>query len=278
MSFAKESPMSRSLLRLIAAMAALLTLAGCGWRQQPVEDIPRSFEIRAVSLTAAEGVSPTILRNTRVQLTRAVRDTVRPQPLPRAVLQIHIAEIRYGHAYDGFTALAGVNVVMADVDTGFVILNRDFVIQAFAFNERALTNATVEAIVSRIRVEYGLRQPELREPRAADPRISTRMTTDEPLLAKHEPVEPVQVTPHNTARHIGTDADPILNSKTKVDVDKTPEKAVVLPGNKVKAGDAAPAENALESGANAKVTIRPKAAEAAPADAEPCVETMDSKC
>ena len=268
--------MSRPVLRLLTATLALLALAGCGVRQQPVEDIPRSFDIRAVSLTAAEGVSPAILRNTRVQLTHAVRETVRPVSMPRAVLQVHIAEIRRGRAYDGFTALAGVNVVMADVDTGFVILNRDFAIQAFAFNERALDNATVEAIVSRIRVEYGLRQPEIREPRAAEPRISTRMATDEPLLAKHEPVEPVQVLPRNAMKHIGADADPMLNSKTRMSGEKNPEKAVALPAAKKDA--AAPAENALEAGANAKVTIKSGATAVAPADGEPCVETMDSKC
>lgn len=271
--------MARQLLRLFTALLAILTLASCGARQQPLEDIPRNLEIRDVVVTAGDGVSPSVLRNTQNQLKKAVQQTVRPVPMPRAVMQVHVAEISYDRAYDGFTALAGVNVVLADVESGLVILNRDFAIQAFAFDRRGLNNATVEAIVSRLRIEYALRQPEIRQPVVYVPQLSTRMRNDEPTLAKHEPVEPVQVVlPLKNAKRVGADADPILNSKTKVDPEKAPAKAVVLPGAKLKTDNAVPTENALESGANAKVTIQPKAVETAPADDEPCVETMDKKC
>lgn len=271
--------MASLLLRLFTAMLALLALASCGARQQSVEDIPRNLEIRDVVVTAADGISPAVLRNTQSQLKKAVNQTIRPVPMPRAVMQVHIAEIKYGRAYDGFTAIAGVNVVLADVESGLMILNRDFAIQAFAFDERSIKNATVEAIVARLRVEYSLRQPEIRQPAVYVPQISTRMRNDEPLLAKHEPVEPVQVVlPLKNAKRVGADADPILNSKTKVDPAKQPAKAVVLPDAELKTDNAIPAANAIEAGANAKVTIKPKAVEAAPADGEPCVETMDKKC
>jgi hypothetical protein len=176
------------------------------------------------------------------------------------------------------TAQADVNVVLADVDNGMVLLNRDFAIQAFAFNQRALNNAVVEAIVSRLRVEYGLNQPVLRELPDQRVVISTRMQGDQPRLAKHEEVVPVTVVPLKSVKRIGTDEDPVLNSRTKVGTVEKPAKAVILPDAKLKIDNTATAENALESGAKAKVTIKPKAIEAAPADNEPCVETMDKKC
>jgi hypothetical protein len=269
--------MPRLLLRALFFTLIAAALAACAARPKPVDDIPRSVEIRAVAVTAAADVSPYVLRNTQNQLKTAVRETIRPVPMPRAVMQIHIVGITKGQAYDGVTALADVNVVLADVENGMVILNREFAVQAFAFNQRALNNAVVEAIVSRIRVEYGLSQPVLRELPDQRVKISTRMDV-QPPLTRHEEVVPVTVVPLKSAKRIGADADPLLNSRTKVEPVAKPAKAVILPEAKLKTDNAATAENALESGANAKVTIKPKAVEAAPADNEPCVETMDKKC
>ena len=86
------------------------------------------------------------------------------------------------------------------------------------------------------------------------------------------------VVPLKTAPTIGADQDPLLNSKTKV----TPvdEPAKVKPAIEIeKPADKKPADNAVEAGAKAKVVIKPKATEEAPADDdEPCVETLEKKC
>lgn len=269
--------MPRLLLRALLFTLVATMLAACAARPKPVDDIPRSVEIRAVAVTAAAEISPAMLRNIQSQLKKAVHETIRPVPMPRAVMQVHIVGISKGRAYDGVTAQADVNVVLADVENGMVILDRQLAIQAFAFNQRALNNAVVEAIVSRLRVEYGLSQPVLRELPDQRVKISTRMD-DQPPLTRHEDVVPVTVVPLKSAKRIGADADPLLNSRTKVDPVAKPAKAVILPEAKLKTDNAATAENALESGANAKVTIKPKADEVAPADNEPCVETMDRKC
>lgn len=267
--------MPRLLLRALLFTLLAAAVSACGSRPRPVDNIPRAVEIRAVAVTAGADISPAVLRNTQNQLRKAIRETVRP--LPRAVMQVHIAGITQGRAYEGVTAEVQLNVVVADVENGMAILNRNLVIRAFAFNQRGLNNAIVEAIVARLRVEYGLSQPVLRPLPQQRERISTRMQGEEPVLAKHEDVAPI-VVPLKTVKRIGADADPVLNSRTKVKVEDRPAKAVVLPDAKIKADDAAAPENALESGAKAKVTIKPKAVEPAPAGDEPCVETMDKKC
>lgn len=269
--------MPRLLLRALLFTLLAAVVSACGSRPRPVDNIPRAVEIRAVAVTAGTDISPAVLRNTQNQLRKAIRETVRPVPMPRAVMQVHIAGITQGRAYEGVTAEVHLNVVVADVENGMAIFNRNLVIRAFAFNQRGLNNAIVEAVVARLRVEYGLSQPVLRPLPQQRERISTRMQGEEPVLAKHEDVAPI-VVPLKTVKRIGADADPVLNSRTKVKVEDRPAKAVVLPDAKIKADDAAAPENALESGAKAKVTIKPKAVETTPAGDEPCVETMDKKC
>jgi hypothetical protein len=275
--------MLRLSLRAFFFIALAIGLAACAARPRPVEDIPRAVEIKAVVVTAAADVAPALMRNTQTQLRKAIDNTVRPVPMPRAVMQVHIAEVARGRAYDGVTAQASLTVVLADIDSGIAILNRPYVVPAFAFNQRSLNNALVEAIVARLRVDFGLSQPVLRELPQRRERLSTRMQTEEPALVKHEEVAPV-VVPLKAVKRIGTDEDPVLNSRTKLTVEDKPAKAVVLPDAKVRTDDAAAPENALESGAKAKVTIQPKVAvqpkdvEAEPAGNEPCVETMDKKC
>ena len=97
---------------------------------------------------------------------------------------------------------------------------------------------------------------------------------------------------------VGVDQDPMLNSHTRVApaeepariepavkveektnepvvIEKTPVKKDVVKKDVIQE---APAENALESGARAKVVIKPQVTQEAPADDEPCVETLDKKC
>jgi hypothetical protein len=270
--------MPRLFLRALLFVGVAVALSACATRPQPVDDVPRMLEIRDAVVTSGPGVSKTILRNTERQLKKAIRTTERPVPMPRAIMQVHIAGVGYGTAYDGVTAQSDVNVVLVDVDSGMAILNQTFAIQAFAFDKRSLNNALVEAIVARLRIEFSLSQPTIRQPLDNNYRLSTRMVGDQPVLAKHEKFAP-PVVPLKSARRIGADEDPILNSRTKVTAVEKPAKAVVLPDAKVKpTTGAASTENPVESGATAKVSITPKAVDTAPAGNEPCVETMDKKC
>ena len=70
-----------------------------------------------------------------------------------------------------------------------------------------------------------------------------------------------------------------MNSKTKVAPVEEPAKVEpAVKSEKPAAVEKKAAESTVESGAKVKVVIAPKATEDAPADDEPCVETLDKKC
>ncbi|MBL0372732.1 hypothetical protein JJB09_11890 [Rhizobium sp. KVB221] len=268
--------MLRSGLQLALMVFVALTVAACGTRPMQSDEIPQIFEIRAVVVTGNEGISHTVMRGIKRRLDRAIQDTVRPAPMPRAVMNIHVVNIVKGTGIDGGRAQSEVSVVLTDVGTGEAVLVRNYQIYSFSVSARTSDEAIAEAIAARLRFVYALSQPVIRAPTTEPPQLSTRMRSDEPAPAVRETVARPLVVPLKTAPSVGVDQDPMLNSRTKVNPEK-PAKAVILPDSKLKTNNQAPAENALETGAKAKVVIQPKA-QSLPTETEPCVETMDKKC
>ena len=261
------------LLRAFAIAFLSLTLAACGTRPKPLPEVQRIYDVRAVVVTANAGISRSLMRGIKLRLDKAIRDTVRPIPMPRAVMNIHIVGTSRAAGYDGNRTETEISVTLTDVPSGQAVLVRSFLVYGFSLTERNADNAAAEAIAARLRVEYALAQPVLRQTPDYTPRLSTRMKgANEPVVVREE--RPI-VIPLRTAPAIGADQDPVLNSKTKITHEK---KQIVEPKAKPKAADPVPAENVIESGAKAKVVIRPKPADSAPAADEPCVETMDKKC
>lgn len=243
-----------------------LTLTACGTRPKPMPELQEIYEIRGVAVTANAGISRALIRGIKLRLDKSIHDTIRPTPLPRAVMNIHIVNVTKIAGYDGTRTETEVSVAMTDVPSGQTLQVRNFLVYSFSIDDRDASDAAAEAVASRLRVEYALSQPVLRQAPATAQRMSTRMRDDTLVPIKAPDDKPV-VIPLKTAPAIGADQDPMLNSKTKL----APEKQqAVAPDKK------ATSDNAVENGAKAKVVIKPKAAD--PAAAEPCVETMDKKC
>lgn len=257
--------------RALAIALAAILLTACGTRPRQMPEVQQIYEIRAVTVTADAGAPRAMLRGIKQRIDRAIRESVRPVPMPRAVMNIHILSVTRSAGYDGMRTQTDLSVTLTDVPSGQPVLTRGFVVYSFSLGDRGADNAAAEAIAARLRVEYALHQPAIRsEPVYQQPHISTRMKSEErPAIVRED--KPI-VIPLKTAPGIGADQDPVLNSKTRV----APEKKSILPEAKLKTADPTPAENVLESGAKAKVVIKPAAVD--PAADEPCVETMDKKC
>jgi hypothetical protein len=263
--------MPRLILRavLLAVLAALVTACGAG--RQTV-DPARMFEIRGIGVTANGGLPPGVIVGVRRQMELAIQSTAYAVPKIRAVMNIHLASVQRdsaGHAQ------AELSVTVSDVDTGQPVLVRSYLVPAFAERGRVSDAAIVDAIASRLRYEFGLSMPAIRPVLRHDPSLSTRLTTD--WDPKQKQVKPI-VIPLKTAPALGADQDPVLNSKTRMEPVEEPARIEpAINARKRAPADQLPAENELESGAKAKVVIKPKASEES-ADDEPCVETLEKKC
>jgi hypothetical protein len=269
--------MFRLFVKGLLAALLLSALAACASRPKPVSQAPIIYDIRAVAVTSNTGTPRALIRGVQANLSKSVAGTARPVPLPQAVMNVRIVATAKHPMADGVRAQAEVSVMLSDLNAAHAIDVRNFLIYSFSISPATADSALADAIASRLRYEYSLAIPPIRVATAPSPRLSTRMRSeDAPAPSEEKPI----VIPLKTAPVIGADQDPILNSKTPVVAPK--EDAAEKP---------APAENALEAGAKAKVVILPKPAEAAPeakpaeaapeakpADSEPCVETLDKKC
>lgn len=268
--------MLRLFMHLVACTLLAAALTACATRPRQVPEIQQVYEIRAVAVTANGGVPRALLRSIQQGMNRAIEGSMRPAPLPRAVMNIHIVNQTRETIGGGVRAQTELSVTLTDVPSGQPVLVRSFLVYSFSLTDRGANASAAEAITSRLRIEYALMQPAIRpEPVYAAPNLSTRMVNEQqPVLVKEE--HPI-VVPLKSAPILGADQDPILNSKTKLAPEDAAkhDKAVVVDPAPKKAEKAVASENALESGAKAKVIIQPKPA--ATTD-EPCVETMDKKC
>jgi hypothetical protein len=263
-------------LRALAIFLVGILLTACGTHPKPVPEVQEIYEITDVAVTANAGIPRALLRGIQLRMEKSIEATVRPAPLPRAVMNIQVVNMTKTPGADGLRTETEVSVTLTDVPSGQPLLVRNFMIYSFSISNREATDSAAEAIAARLRVEYALAQPTLRAVPVKSPRISTRMNDDTliPLNARKDEEKPL-VVPLKTAPVIGADQDPILNSKTKVAREKQePVKNETV--TKIKVDGQKPAANAIENGAKVKVVIKPKATQ--PAADEPCVETMDKKC
>jgi hypothetical protein len=268
--------MFRLTLRAVVLLVLSLALAACGTRQRQVVDPARLFEIRAVAVTANGRVPSGVISGIQRQINLAIEATSYAVPMPRAVMNVHVVSVEKVRNHGAGRAQTEISVMLTDVESGQTVLARNYMILAFSERGRVSDAAIVGAVAARLRYEFALVTPTIHP--LVNPRLSTRMKSDPgQIIVKQE--KPL-VIPLKTAPVLGADQDPLLNSKTKVEI--KPEPAKVEPAMKVEQKKqpvaATPAENSLESGAKVKVVIKPKATEAAPADDEPCVETLDKKC
>lgn len=266
--------MHRLFLRVILLALLSALVAACAARPRQTEDATRMFDVRGVAVTANGGVPGGVINAVQRQTELAIGATTFAIPKARAVINVHVASVSrdsVGHAQ------AEVSVTLSDVDSGQPVLVRGYLILASSERGRVSDAAIADAIASRLRYEFGLSMPPIREVVRIDPDISTKLKMD--ADRREKPVRPI-VIPLKTAPVLGVDQDPVLNSRTKVEPAEEPAR--IEPA--VKAKKPAPvekqqsSENTVESGAKVKVVIKPRATEEAPADDEPCVETLDKKC
>ena len=266
--------MPRLIMR--AVMLALLSalVAACGTKPRQTVDAARMFEIRGVGVTANGGVPAGVITGIQRQLELAIDATTSPVSRARAVMNIHIVNVQRDNAG---RAQAELSVTLSEVSSSQPVLVRNYLVLAFSERSRVSDAAIVDAVASRLRYEYALSVPAIRPVLRHDPVLSTRLKAK--VDRKEKAAKPI-IVPIKTAPVLGADQDPVLNSRTKVEPVAEPAKVE----SAVQAKDAEPTvaplpeENALESGAKAKVVIKPKAVENAPAADEPCVETLDNKC
>ena len=256
--------MLRLLLRVILMAMLSALVAACATRRANVDDA-RMFEIRDVGVTGNEGVPGGVLNGVRRQMELAIEATDYAVPKVRAVMNIHIVSVERDGAG---RAQAEISVTVSDVASVQPVLVRNYLVLAFSERPRVSSAVIADAIASRLRFEFGLSMPPIRPVLQHDPALSTKLRTG--IDVGTDPVQPI-VVPLKTAPVVGADQDPLLNSRTKVAPIEEPAR--IEPA--IKAKKTVPAENTLESGAKAKVTIKP--ATEAPDD-EPCVETLEQKC
>ena len=276
--------MFRLTLRAAVLLVLSLTLVACGTRpRQPAIDPARLFEIRAVAVTSNGGVPRAVMSGIQQQIELAIDATSYAVPMPRAVMNIHVVGVTKVRGDGGGRAQTEISVMLSDVDSGQTVLARNYLILAFSERSRVSDAAIVGAVAARLRNEFALVTPTIR-PLVHDPRLSTRLKSSpgEIVVKEDKPL----VIPLKTAPVLGADQDPLLNSKTRIEVKPEPARVepalMVKPALKVEEKKQptvdTPKENTLESGAKVKVVIKPKASDAAPAGDEPCVETLDKKC
>lgn len=265
--------MLRLVLRAVLPALLCAIVAACGTRPRQAVDPARMFEIRAAGVTANGGVSPGIITGIQRQIDNSIAATAYPVPRARAVMNIHVASVRHD---GGGRAQAELSVTLSEVSSGQPVLVRSYLVLAFSERSRVSDASIVDAVASRLRYEFGLSMPPIQPVLRHDPLLSTKLKTE----PKHreKAVKPI-VIPLRTAPVLGADQDPILNSKTKVEPAVEPTR--VEPAVKAKKAaplEEVPAESTVEAGAKVKVVIKPKATSLEPADDEPCVETLETKC
>lgn len=284
------------LKRIVTLMALVLLgaiVASCGSRpKQPGSD-QTIFDVRRAQVTAPAGIPPTVIVGVQRRINQAIEATSRPVAVPRVVIDVRIGSVSTGLGANRGRSQADLQVIVTSIDSGEAFRDIRFQVESFTLDARHAEEALAEAIAQRLRFIFQLNMPPARL-MATQPQISTRLATD-PALDPVEPVAkaPVVVPVSAVKTRIGADADPVLNSKSKLP-EEAPEKAKVEPALK----PAASTEKTVDDGAAAKVSIVKPAAEPAaepteqpvktesepakaetPAnDGEPCVETLDKTC
>lgn len=296
-------------LRVVVIFAAGLLLTACGTRPKSLPEATQIYEVRAALVTGNAGSPKKLMSAIQDRLDDAIAATVRPTPMPRAVMTVHVVGVQQVPTEDGLQTQTEISVMLSDVVSGHPVHVRSYLVLSLSVDRRAANWAAAEAIAARLRYEYRLNQPPIVKRLTHDPRLSTQIRPSLPTTeqqtqpAAEQDYKPV-VIPLKNAPVVGADQDPLLNSKTPVAGQATPAKVPQAGLNDAAQPDAA-APATVEDGAKAKVVIMPKKSEApaspeigaqaeaapqttpatnqqsapAPADdGEPCVETLEKKC
>lgn len=266
--------MPRLFMRIVLMALLSLGVTACANRPRQNLDTPRMFDIRGVAVTANGGVSGAIIGGVQRQTELAIGATTFAVPKARGVINVHIASVVRDQAGRAET---NVYVTLSDVASGQAVMVLNYIILASSENGRLRDVAIADAIATRLRYEFGLSMPPIRPVLRIDPAISTKIKGE--LDVRQSPSKTV-VIPLRAAPVVGADQDPILNSRTKVKPTVDPARVEpAIKADKVVVPDAdRPADTSVESGAKAKVIIKPRATGPALADDDPCVETVDRKC
>ncbi|MDH6268961.1 hypothetical protein M2360_004381 [Rhizobium sp. SG_E_25_P2] len=296
-------------LRVVVILAAGVLLSACGARPKSLPEVTQIYEVRAALVTGNAGAPKKLMTAIQDRLDDAIAATVRPVPMPRAVMTVHIVDVQQVPTEDGLQTQTEISVMLSDVVSGHPLHVKSYLVLSLSVDNRAAKWAAAEAIAARLRSEYRLNQPPIVKRLTHDPRLSTKMRGplqpgEQPVAPAAEPqVEPI-VIPLKNAPVVGADQDPLLNSKTPVS-EPTAPATVPQAGLNGAAQPEAAAPATVEDGAKAKVVIMPKKTETptppetgaqadvapqpkqanseppadAPADdSEPCVETLEKKC
>jgi hypothetical protein len=272
-------------LRVVVMVAAGVLLSACGTRPKSLPEASQIYEVRAAVVTGNAGTPKHLMSAIQDRLDDAIAATVRPVPMPRAVMTVHVVDVQQVPTEDGLQTQTEISVMLSDVVSGHPVYMQSYQVLSLSVDRRAANWAAAEAIAARLRFEYRLNQPPIVKPLTHDPRLSTQirgpMDPAAQQIAPEASAKPI-VIPLKNAPMVGADQDPLLNSKTPVAEQAAPAKVPQAGLN-----DAAKSAT-VEDGAKAKVVIMPKKAEAAPAttpagddpsaDGEPCVETLEKKC
>lgn len=282
-------------LRVVVMLAAGVLLSACGTRPKSLPEASQIYEVRAALVTGNVGTPKKLMSAIQDRLDDAIAATVRPVPMPRAVMTVHIVDVERIPTEDGLQTQTEISVMLSDVVSGHPVHVRSYLVLSLSVDGRAANWAAAEAIAARLRIEYRLNQPPIVKPVIHDPSLSTRMRGPiepgiQPVAPAGEPdVKPI-VIPLQNAPMVGADQDPLLNSRTPVAEPVAPAKVPQAGLNETAPPAAAqPKPATAEEGAKAKVVILPKKTPADPvpaasaqhepaADGEPCVETLEKKC
>jgi hypothetical protein len=257
-------------LRAFVILMFAVALTACGTRPKPAPEELQVYDIRGATVAAKPGISSALIRGIKMRLDRSIHDTVRPDALAPAIMNVAVMSVTTIPGYDGTRTETQVSVTLADPSTGQPIFGKTFTVSSFSISDRDTTDLAAEAVVARLRIDYQLSQPVIQPASATAPRLSTRLNDDTlvPIENKKGDVIPLKQAPV-----VGADQDPILNSKTAVNparqqVTTVKKQPVVSKPKQV--------DPTVEDGAKAKVVIKTKTTQ--PAADEPCVETLDKKC
>ncbi|WP_137153453.1 hypothetical protein [Rhizobium sp. FKL33] len=280
-------------LRVVVILAAGVLLSACGTRPKSLPEVTQIYEVRAALVTGNAGTPKKLMSAIQDRLDDAIAATVRPTPMPRAVMTVHIVDVQQAPTEDGLQTQTEISVMLTDVVSGHPVHVRSYLVLSLSVDRRAANWSAAEAIAARLRYEYRLNQPPIVKRLTHDPRLSTQISG--PALPAEQQIAPSAegeikpvVIPLQNAPVVGADQDPLLNSKTPVTEQAAPAKVPQAGMNDTTQPDAtAPAT--VEDGAKAKVVIMPKKPAAEPAattpaaddpsaDGEPCVETLEKKC
>jgi len=262
--------MSRLPVRAFVILMFAVALTACGTRPKPAPEELQVYDIRGATVAAKPGIPTALIRGIKMRLDRSIHDTIRPDALAPAIMNVAVLGVTTIPGYDGTRTETQVSVTLADPSTGQPIYGKTFTVSSFSISDRDAADLAAEAVVGRLRIEYQLSQPVIQPTPASTPRLSTRLRDDTLVPIDNRKAD---VIPLKQARVVGADQDPILNSKTTV----TPVKhQVTIVKKQPVVSKPKQADPTVEDGAKAKVVFKAKTTK--PAADEPCVETMDKKC